>query len=100
MSYDRHRAYEEACRIQWRGKVFRYSTDFSSQIMLARDVMRPDGPFPALSDTVECVVGTEILTLSRDDIDELLELCLRSSVAAMKVINQARATKGTTDGPL
>ena len=90
MSYDRHRAYSEACRIEWRGKVFRYSTDFATQIMLARDVMRPDGPFPALSDTVECVVGTEILTLSRDDIDELLELALQASVAAMKIINQAK----------
>ena len=91
MSYDRHRAYSEACRIDWRGKVFRYSTDFVTQIMLARDVMRPDGPFPALSDTVECVVGTEVLSLTRDDIDELLEKSLQASVAGMKVINQAKA---------
>lgn len=88
---ERHRLYNDACRIEWRGKVFRYSTDFATQIMLARDVMRPDGPFPALSDTVECVVGTEVLTLTRDDIDDLLEKALSASVAAMKIINQARA---------
>jgi hypothetical protein len=71
----------------------RYSTEFATQIMLARDVMSPDGPFPALSDTVTCVVGTEVLTLTRDEIDELLELALQASVRAMQVINQAKAAK-------
>lgn len=93
-SFDRHRAYEEACTITWRTKKLRYSPDFATQIMLARDVMRPDGPFPALSDTVECVVGNEVLELTRNDIDELLELSLQASVNAMKVINQAKANSG------
>lgn len=97
MSYDRHRLYSEACRIDWRGKVFRYSPEFATQIMLARSAMQPDGPFPALTDTVECVVGTEILTLNRDEVDELLELALRASVAAMKIVNQAKP-KGADDG--
>lgn len=95
-SYDRHRALEEAYRIEWRGKRMRYSTEFASQINLAKSVLNPYTPFGAMCETVQCVVGTEVLTLGRDEIDQLLELALQASVRGMQVINQAKAkTEGT-----
>ncbi|CAB4140983.1 hypothetical protein UFOVP399_53 [uncultured Caudovirales phage] len=95
-SYDRHRALEEAYRIEWRGKRMRYSPEFATQIMLAKDVLSPDGPFSAMMESVQCVVGTEVLTLGRDEIDQILELALQASVRGMQVINQAKAkTEGT-----
>lgn len=95
-SYDRHRALDEAYRIEWRGKRMRYSPEFATQIMLAKDVLSPDGPFGAMHENVQCVVGTEVLTLVRDEIDELLELALQASVRGMQVINQAKASKEGT----
>ena len=96
MSYDRHRAYQEACRITWRGQTLQYSPELAAQLVLAQAALRPDGPFPALTDSVRCVVGRQVVDLGRGEVDELIHLALGASVAALEVIN---GVKGETDGP-
>ena len=95
INHQRWTDYDNARRIEWRGEVFLWSNEFSSQITMAAAVLRGDGPFPALSDTVRAVVGDKLMTLTRADVDELLVLSLEASVRALEVI---KAAKEPADG--
>lgn len=87
MTYDRHRALEEAHRIVFNGQEFKYSQEFGMQLLLAQAALRPDGPFPALLDHVDIVVGNQMLTVRRGDVDQLLDLAQSASVAGLRIIN-------------
>ena len=97
INFQRYRAYDEARRIEWRGDAFAWTPEFGTQLVMAQSVLRPDGPFPAMTDQVRCVVGNKILTLGRAEVDELLVLALEASVRAMEVIKAA--TEETPNGP-
>jgi hypothetical protein len=96
MSYDRHRALQEAHRIEWRGNVLQYSPDLAAQLVLAQAALRPDGPFPAITDSVRCVVGKQVMTLGRGEVEELVLLALKASVAGLEVINGVTKTEGAS----
>ncbi|HAH11514.1 MAG TPA: hypothetical protein DCL48_15580 [Alphaproteobacteria bacterium] len=96
INFQRWADYDAARRIDWRGEVFNWSNEFASQITLAAAVLRGDGPFPAISDEVRCVVGDKVMTLRRGDVDELLVLALEASVRALEVI---KAAKEDPNGP-
>ncbi len=96
INHQRWQDYNAARVIEWRGETFNWSNEFASQIILAHAVLRDDGPFPALTDRVRCVVGDKIMTLSRPEVDELLVLALEAGVRCLEVI---KAAKEDPDGP-
>lgn len=91
-SYDRHRALAEAHRIEWNGQDIRYSPELGMQLLLAQAALRPDGVFPAKTDHVELVIGTEVITVRLGEVEELLDLAQAASVKGLRVINGVRAT--------
>lgn len=90
-NYDRHRALAEARRIEWNGQVLTYSPNLVSQLLLAKDAMLPDGPFAPKAEEARVVIGNEVMTVRRGEVEELLDLARAASVQEMMVINGVRA---------
>ena len=89
INFQRYREYNAARRIVWRGQEFLWTPEFAIQIMQAQQALRPDGPFPPMTEHVRCVVGKKIMNLTLPEADELFVMSLEASVRAQEVINAA-----------
>jgi hypothetical protein len=85
--YSRHQRLAQARLITWRGLQFKYSPEFVTQLLVAQNALRPDGPFDARLEEVEIVVGNTWQTVRRGEVEELLDLTLDAATQVVSVLN-------------